>query len=116
MMHRTIRYSLAKFSDCFDNEHNKIVAFTIRTTDGEDETYASKRADAKGGGMSEELIRCAIVSYEVEGKTVDVKQPFENFDKWSTKARNFVVAAWRKLSTPDEGEFLDFFASATETE
>lgn len=121
-MHRTIRYDVSKFSDCLDGEGKKLTAFCIRTTDGTDETYASKRADAKGTSMSEELIRFSIVSYEVEeleggksvSRTIDIKQPFESFDKWSTKARNFIVAAWKKLSTPNEMEVADFFASASE--
>lgn len=116
-MHRKIQYSLAKFSDCFDADGRKILSFTIRTTDGSDEAYASKRADAKGSGMPEELVRVSLVSYQVEGEgDKEVKQPFEGFDKWSTKSRNFVVAAWKKLATPDDTEIADFFGSATESE
>lgn len=131
-MHRQVRYSLAKVSDCKDNEGKKITAFTIRTTDGEDENYASKRAEAKGTGLTEELISFSLVSYEretgeeasdkVEGEshkvieTVTIKHPFDQFTKWSTKARNFVVAAWKRLSTPNEDEIADFFKSATESE
>ncbi len=114
MQHRTIRYSLASFTDCLDSESKKILAFTIRSTDGEDETYSAKRAEAKGTGMSEELIRYSLISYETEEGEKPCSQPFEAFDKWSTKARNFVVAAWKRLSTPDEREIADFFASGTE--
>lgn len=123
-MHRTIKYNVSKFTDCNDGEDNKLVSFTIRTTDGKDEAYASKRAEAKGSSMSEELIRFSVVSYEIEDgpelpagtatKTIEVKQPFEAFDNWSTKVRNFVVLAWKKLSTPSDGEAQDFFASASE--
>jgi len=116
-MHRTIRFDLSRFTDCKDHEGNKLLSFTIRTTDGEDETYAAKRAEAKGSAMTEELIRFSIVSYETEaGGKQEVKQPFEKFDKWSTKARNFVVAAWKKIATPDEREIADFFANATDVE
>lgn len=131
-MHRQIRYSLAKASDCKDHEGKKILAFTIRTTDGEDENYASKRAEAKGTTLTEELISFSMVSYDREtgeqspadtnGKTfaleetVTIKHPFDQFNKWSTKARNFVVAAWKRLSTPNEDEIADFFKSATESE
>lgn len=115
-MQRKIRYDLSKFPDCFDHEGNKISAFTIRTTDGEDETYASKRADSKGTSMTEELIRFSLVAYVVGDTEKQIKHPFEAFDKWSTKARNFVVAAWKKLATPDEREIADFFGSATESE
>lgn len=119
-MHRNVRYSLAKATDCKDNDGKRILAFTIRTTDGTDENYASKRADAKGTTLTEELIAFSMVSYErqVEGQTeiVTIKHPFDQFTHWSTKARNFVVAAWKRLSTPDETEIADFFASASETE
>jgi hypothetical protein len=120
-MQRKVRYNLSKFSDCYDQEGSKILAFTLRTTDGEDETYASKRAESKGTNMTEELIRFSILSYETAPgsviREVNTKgTPFEAFDKWSTKARNFVVAAWKKLATPDEGEIADFFESATDVE
>lgn len=120
-MHRSVRYSTAKASDCKDHEGKKILAFTIRTTDGTDETYASKRADAKGTSLTEELISFSMVSYERqtgkdESEKVEIKHPFDNFSTWSTKARNFVVAAWKRLSTPDEAEIADFFASASESE
>lgn len=120
-MHRNVRYSLAKATDCKDHEGKKILAFTIRTTDGTDENYAAKRADAKGTTLTEELIAFSVVSYErqdVQGgiETCAVKHPFDQFTTWSTKARNFVVAAWKRLSTPDEKEIADFFASASESE
>lgn len=119
-MLRTIRYDLSKVKDCFDDSGNRITSFSIRTTTGEDEAYAAKQAEARGSGMTEELIRFSLVSYDIADgdvtKTVDIKQPFTSFDKWSTKARNFVVAAWKRLSTPDDLEIRDFFASATETE
>lgn len=125
-MHRQIRYSLVKATDCKDHENKKILALTIRTTDGEDENYASKRAEAKGTTLTEELISFSLVSYERETgeaddrgnvltETVTIKHPFDGFTKWSTKARNFVVAAWKRLSTPNEDEIADFFKSATES-
>ena len=121
-MQRKISYSLVKVADCFDQEGRKIANITLRTTDGVDEAYASKRSDAKGtSSMTEELIRLSLCSYSVissDDKTsvVAFTQPFEGFDKWSTKARNYVVAAWKRLATPDEGDLADFFASATEVE
>ncbi len=116
MQHRTVRYDLSKFKDCKDHEGTPLKSFTIRTTDGSDESYAAKRAEAKGAGMTEELIRFSMVSYEVGETVVTIQHPFENFDKWSTKARNFVVAAWKKLATPDELEIADFFANGTDVE
>lgn len=128
-MKRTIKYDLAKYNDCFDSDGHKLGSFTISTTDGSDEAYAAKQAEARGTGMTEELIRWSILSYEVvetikdeQGEktinrsidTREIKGGFLGFDQWSTKARNFVVAAWKKLSTPDEKEIEDFFANATE--
>lgn len=117
-MHRTIRYDLSRFKDCKTGDGQTITAFTIRTTDGGDETYAAKRAEAKSTGLTEELIRVSIVSFEIAGGTgpVEARQPFEAFDAWSTKARNFVVAAWKKTATPDEAELADFFKSASDIE
>lgn len=125
-MHRTIRYDLSKIKGCTTGTGEQIVAFSIRSTDGTDEAFAAKQADARGTTMTEELIRYSLVSYEVasaEGdqkvvKVIDIdhKAPFTAFDEWSTKARNFVVAAWKKLSTPDEAEIKDFFEHATEIE
>src|SRR5260221_4787413 len=117
-MNRTVRYDTSKFADCSDDEGKKILAFSIRTTDGVDEAHAAKQADARGSSMTEELIRFSLVSYEVaesttEARTVDIKHPFASFDKWTTKVRNFVVAAWKRLSTPDEQEIKDCFASAS---
>lgn len=133
-MNRSVTYKLDKFTDCLDGDARKIASFTIRTTDGTDETYAAKKAESTGNSMTEELIRFSIVGYsvvvnetEVDPNTtlatqkvtqqaISVKQPFLSFDNWSTKARNFVVAAWKRLSTPNEVEIADFFASASETE
>lgn len=119
-MQRTITYSLTKSKGAVDHEGCRITTITIKSTDGIDESYAAKRADAKGSNMTEELIRYSLVSYtRVKDKvdeTVIASQPFEGFDKWSTKARNFVVAAWKVISTPDEDELKDFFESASETE
>jgi hypothetical protein len=128
-MNRSVTYKLDKFTDCLDGDARKISSFTIRTTDGTDETYAAKKAESTGNSMTEELIRFSITGYSVvvneqkEGEpavvtsqVVMVKQPFLAFDNWSTKARNFVVAAWKRLSTPNEVEIADFFASALETE
>ena len=119
-MQRKVTYNLHKFADCTDHESRKVHSFTIRTTDGTDEAWAARRADSKGTGMTEELIRFSLVSYSiVEGegsREISIAHPFESFDKWSTKARNFVVAAWKKLATPDEADLADFFANATEAE
>lgn len=118
-MHRSITYSVDKFQGCIDHEDKQILSFTIRSTNGEDEAYAAKRAEAKGTVLTEELICFSLVSYtrkHEDGTTEEViiKHPFDQFIKWSTKIRNFVVAAWRRLATPDEAELADFFALALE--
>lgn len=135
-MSRTVFYSLEKAKDCIDHEGRKLAGFKIRTTDGTDELWASRRADSKGTNMTEELIRFSLVSYSVveespgavngasvngqpvavQSREIVISHPFESFDKWSTKARNYVVAAWKKLATPDEADLADFFASASEVE
>lgn len=119
-MHRKIRYSLANIPGCFDADGQAIHAITIRTTDGKDETYAAKQADARGTTGNEELVRVSIVNYELgneaESRVVDIKQPFIGFDGWSSKARNFVVVAWHRLGNPSEKEASSFFESATEVE
>lgn len=134
-MQRKLHYSLVHVKGCYEggDTDRKIVGFTIRTTDGADEAYSSKRAESKGSSMTEELIRFSLVSYDVqEGPdpsptsstgligipsksiVVTVSHPFESFDKWTTITRNYVVAAWKKLSTPQENDLTDFFASATD--
>lgn len=118
-MHRSIKYDTAKFTDCKDHDGKRVLNFVMRTTDGNDENYASKRAEAKGTQLTEELIAFSLVSYEreVDGKieTVVIKHPFDQFTAWSTKVRNFVVSAWRRMATPNEDELSDFFASASES-
>lgn len=123
-MPRSICYDLSKFDGCTDQEGRKIMAFTIRSTDGTDEAHAAKVSEASDTQMTEELIRFSIVSYATSPTghstanvyhKIDHTVPFKGFDQWSTKARNFVVGAWRKLSTPDEKELADFFASGTES-
>lgn len=118
-MHRNVRYPLAKFKDCMDNEGRKVMAFTIRTTDGKDEAWAAKRAEATGQTMTEELICFSLISIEVQREDksteiIEIKHPYTGFEEWSTKLRNFVVAAWRRLATPDEEELASFFEGASE--
>lgn len=117
---RTIRYDLSKISNCTDDAGRRVVAFSLRSTDGKDETLAAKTAEANSSIFTEELIKLSIVSYEVSDgdkiKLVEVNHVggFRAFDSWGTKVRNLVVAAWRKMSTPDDQELADFFASATD--
>lgn len=132
---RSVRYQTGKYSDVVDHDGRKILAFIIRTTDGTDELHAAKNAEKNGTTMMEELIRFSIVSYEIVDEspiivdanhpsdeqvtrsktiTIDHVKGFPGWDRWSTKARNLVVAAWRKISTIDDEALADFFASATD--
>lgn len=112
-------YNMAKFAGCVDHDKKQIVSLTMRTTDGKDEQYAARQAEARGTTMSEELIRVSLVRYvraSAEGEIkepIEIRQPFAEFDTWATRSRNFAVAAWQKLSTPSDKELADFFASAT---
>ncbi len=116
-MSRKVNYPIpAKSKDCTDDQGRKVVSFCIRTTDGKDESYASKQADARGTTMTEELIRFSLVSYRTEEETVVIAHPFGAFDQWSTKLRNYVVAAWKRLATPEDDELIDFFAHASDEE
>lgn len=116
-MSRKVRYPIpTKVKDCTDQEGTAVLAVTIRTTDGKDESYASKQADARGTTMTEELIRFSVVSYETAEGVKTASQPFIGFDDWSTKLRNFVVAAWKRLATPDDEELTLFFANASDVE
>lgn len=88
-----------------------ITSFKLREVDGNDEEVAANLAKAKGGSASsaEELIRLSIV--EVNGQAV--KQPYLGFDEWNSRARAFVLKAYKTLNSAGEDELEDFLAAAT---
>jgi hypothetical protein len=114
-------YDMSGFQHCWDQDKQPIVSITLRTTDGRDEQYAARQAEARKSAMSEELIRVSLVRYRRAVstepgsaiETVELTQPYIGFDSWSTRARNFAVAAWQRLSTPSADDLESFFASAT---
>lgn len=117
-MHRTVRYDMSKSKGVLDHDGFAIIAFSIRSTDGTDEAHCAKTSEARGTSFTEELIRFSLVSYEIADgglKLVNTgATPFVEFDKWSSKARNFVIMAWKQLSVPDDQEMADFLASASD--
>jgi len=118
-MHRKVSYDLSKMGNCWDHEGRPIGSIVIRTTDGDDETYASKRAESKGSdNWALELVRISLVRYTLadSNATIEVKQPFEAFDKWSSRSRAFVTNAWRRMASVNEAELVDFFGNATDVE
>lgn len=124
-MSRKVRFPLSPKAQkgSRDAEGRTIVAVTIKETTGPDEAYAAKAADAKGSkNTNEELIRFSIVSYEYaadeSAKIVPCNQglPFEAFDKWSTKARNFVAVGWRSLNAVTDEDADDFLSQAQDVD
>jgi hypothetical protein len=88
----------------------KLDSFVIREVDGRDEEISSGWAKAKGGTATatEELIRISIV--EVNGETV--KQPYLAFDTFNSRARHFVLVAFRSLNGATDDEDEAFLAAA----
>lgn len=91
-----------------------IKTFTIRETDGKDETLAAVTAKAKGEGASmlEELARLSIV--EVDGRPVSPESPAD-MDSWNTRTRTFVLNAFRHINGIDDEEGKDFLSQAKPT-
>jgi hypothetical protein len=87
-------------------------SFVIQETDGRLEAYAAARAKAKGADSSthEEMIRASIV--QVNGQ--EVQQPYEAMDGWNTRARQFLIGAYRSVNGVDDKELDDFLAGATD--
>lgn len=112
--------NLDKYKGCYVKERSgdkvPIASFVIRDTDGEDETRATLRAQARGdtGSATEEAIRSSFV--EVNGEPVNVGSPYGDFDRWSSRARSFAIAAWKRLNSVDDAEGKDFLALAELTD
>lgn len=97
-------------------EFSKIV---IREVDGYDEEMAAAWVDAKrkikgenAGNVFNELVRASIAS--VDGKPFNVGgAPSDDFDKWSSRARNFVLRLYNELNGIDEDDLKKVIAEAT---
>lgn len=91
-------------------------SFELAELDGDAESYAAGRARAKdpdGKGItstSEEMIRFSI--RKVNG--VEVTQPYEGMNKWSTRARSFLIAAYRSVNGAEDAEIGDFLAASAD--
>lgn len=105
------KFSCLKLKNCNVAEGVKLESFSVRETDGRDEEYAAQRAKAKGGvtTTTEELIRASIS--EVNG--LPVTQPYEAMDSWNSRARGFLIAAWRNVNAVDDTEVQDFLLAAS---
>jgi hypothetical protein len=103
----TMTKNLAKLGirNARDHQGNVIRTFTLRETDGDDETIATQSAAQKKDALitpSEEIVKLALV--EVNG--VEVEQPYDAYDRWNSKARSFAMSAYRQLNgiSPQEME------------
>ena len=89
-----------------DNFGQVIASFTVRETNGDDETIASQAVKQHGKNSKttplEELVKLAILAVNGE----EVEQPYDDFDRWNSKARNLAVMAYQQLNgtTPEEME------------
>jgi hypothetical protein len=79
-------------------------------TTGLDEELAATQQKLRGQNSSvfEELVRLSIV--EVDGQKVE--QPFTDWDKWNSRTRAYVLAAFRSINGVEDNERADFLASA----
>lgn len=89
-----------------------IESFSMRETTGHDEEVAANAAKARGGSVTtyEECLRLSLV--EVNGEKV--AQPYLAFDRWTSKARLFVLAAYRQVNGVEEDSLAGFLAGASE--
>lgn len=87
-----------------------IRSITIRETDGADETKAAEAKEAlgKAGSFMEELIKLSIVAVDDE----PVKAPFGEMEKWNSRTRSLVMAAFKSVNGFLEQEAADFLSSA----
>jgi hypothetical protein len=106
-----LRFDLKRFKRCHLQDGTPITSFTMRETNGQDEEWGANQAKAKGGSATatEELIRFALVTVNDE----IIKQPYLQFDGWSSRARGFAIAAWRNLNAVEEAEANAFLSDAT---
>ena len=101
-----IRYDLSKKKGC------NITSVTMIETTGEDEEVAAGWAKAKGDAVSpaEELVRISIC----EVNDASVEQPFMDFNRWNTKTRSYVLAAWKAINIVEDSDLDDFLKTGLE--
>jgi hypothetical protein len=93
-----------------DGTRHRLVSAAIRETDGRDEERSAVMAKSKGGmaTATEEIVQLALT--EVNDEPVNSKTPFQGFDRWNSRARQFAVAAWSKLNGAGKEEIDSFLA------
>lgn len=85
---------------------------SIRETDGRDEQVALETAKAAKTTYADELTKLSIA--KVDGKAVS--QPFDEYDRWPTRARLYVDRAWAKINGLEAEKLEDFLESAAAEE
>jgi hypothetical protein len=98
----------------------EFVAITIQEVTGEEEIQAGMLADAHKGKSGRdwspliEMVKLSIVSFvDSEGNTQTTTAPFDAFDKWSSRARNAVMAFYNDVNGLDEQDLKACVAAAT---
>lgn len=118
-MAKTKRMRMWKFP-----ENASVAAVVLREIDGHDELEAARMARTKQAlteaeavaHLTEEQIRLAIVAVQPRGgdRPVEVKQPYEDFDTWSTVTRMLTHSAFSELNEISRQDMAAFHASAEE--
>lgn len=98
----------------------------VRELSGKDDLTAAQRADAKLSAdeklnpivsmqvQRREAMRLSLV--EVDGRKVNLGEPFMNLDDWSQRTVVFLSRAFEELNGVKEDELKNFLAGATDEE
>lgn len=112
---------MARFTKTFPAPRGvrEFQSITIQEVTGEEEIQAGMLADAHKGKSGREwsplieMVKLSIVSYTFEGNIQNVTAPFDAFDKWSSRARNAVMAFYNDVNGLDEQDLKACVAAAT---
>lgn len=95
-------------------------SITIQEVTGEEEIQAGMLADAHKGKTGREwsplieMVKLSILSFvSAAGEDQTVAAPFDAFDKWSSRARNAVMAFYNDVNGLDEQDLKACVAAAT---
>jgi hypothetical protein len=108
-----MRYPFPK--GCHDGQGRGLKSLVVRETDGEDEENAARAADVSKKGESaftRELFKQGTVEIVyADGERVEVDPPWDEFDRWPTKSKEFALRCFAKLNQVlgdvGEGEAVD---------
>jgi len=108
------RFDLTGLKNCKMSNGTKLTSFTLREVDGRDEELAANTAKTKGGSVTttEELVRYSITHVNDE----PIKQPYLQFDLWTSRARGFLLQAFREVNGFKEEESDLFLKTAEEVD